>query len=417
MTATNPPDRTQITRRRSLFDPFGRIVDSVVPTVVGAVDVDEVLSRIDFDEVIARVDIDGVMARIDIDELLSRIDLDAFLAKLDVDALMARIDLDALVARVDIDAILGRVVLNDLLDRIDVDHLLDRIDIDRIMERVDLNALMGRLDLDAVMARIDIDAIVDRVDIDEIVQRADLAGIVAQSTRGITSSAIDLLRRQLTGIDTIVTRIGARIARRDPNLDPTAPPALLEQATSQPRRGGPSISGHYAGPIARLVAFSIDWFTLVFLFGVASAFTNWMINLLFSDNGSQIKLDSLWSAILLVLWAYAYFTVQLAFTGKTFGKAVVGLRVVRRDGKPLRPGQAAVRVLVLPFSILLLGLGLIGGILGRERRTLHDVAAGSTEVTDWGDRPAAIPSPLNHWLAAPAGRSVGRSRGASTCSG
>lgn len=398
MTEANPPDRNHNARRRSLFDPIGRIVDSVVPTVVGAVDVDNVVSRIDVDELLGRVDVDGVMARIDIDELLARIDLDAFLAKLDVDALMARIDVNQLVSRIDLDAILGRVVLNDLLDRIDVDHLLDRIDVDRIVQRADLNTLMGRVDLDAIMARIDIDAIVDRVDIDEIVQRADLAGIVAQSTRGITASTIDLIRRQITGIDTIVTRVAVRIVHRDPNLDPVAPPALLDEATPQPRRGGPSISGHYAGPIARLAAFSIDWFTIVFLFGVASVITGWMVNLLFSDNGSEIKLDSLWSAILLVVWAYAYFTVQLALTGRTFGKAVVGLRVVRRDGKPLRPGQAAVRVLVLPISILLLGLGLIGGVIGRERRTLHDVTAKSTEVTDWGDRPAAIPSPLNRWL-------------------
>ena len=37
-------------RRRSLFDPIGRIVDTVVPTVAGAVDVDDVVRRIDVDE-------------------------------------------------------------------------------------------------------------------------------------------------------------------------------------------------------------------------------------------------------------------------------------------------------------------------------------------------------------------------------
>ena len=398
MTEANPSDRNHNARRRSLFDPIGRIVDSVVPSVVGAVDVDDVVSRIDVDELLARVDVNALMTRIDVDALMSRIDIDAFLTRVDVDSLMARIDIDALMTRVDVDAILGRIVVNDLLDRIDVDHLLDRIDVDRIVQRADLNGLVGRVDLDAVMARIDIDAIVDRVDVDQIVQRADLAGIVAQSTRGITASTIDLVRRQITGIDTIVTRVAARVVHRDPGLDPTSPPALLEEASPQPRRGGPSISGHYAGPIARLAAFSIDWFSIVFLFGVASAITGWMINLLFRGDGSDIKLDSLWSAIIFVVWAYAYFAVQLALTGRTFGKAVVGLRVVRRDGKPLHAGQAAVRVLVLPFSILLLGLGLIGGVIGRERRTLHDVAATATEVTDWGDRPAAIPSPLNKWL-------------------
>jgi hypothetical protein len=85
-------------------------------------------------------------------------------------------------------------------------------------------------------------------------------------------------------------------------------------------------------------------------------------------------------------------------TGRTVAKAVVGLRVVRRDGSPLRVRQAVVRVLVLPISFILLGLGLIGAVFGRHRRTLHDLAAGSVEVIDWGDRPAALPTPLNNWL-------------------
>jgi hypothetical protein len=35
-----------------LFDPIGRIVDSVVPTVASAVDVDEVVRRVDVDDVV-----------------------------------------------------------------------------------------------------------------------------------------------------------------------------------------------------------------------------------------------------------------------------------------------------------------------------------------------------------------------------
>lgn len=37
-------------------------------------------------------------------------------------------------------------------------------------------------------------------------------------------------------------------------------------------------------------------------------------------------------------------------------------------------------------------------ILGRERRALHDVIAGSAVVYDWGDRPAQLPAPLTRWL-------------------
>ena len=422
-------------RRRSLFDPIGRIVDSVVPTVADAVDVDEVVRRVDVDAVVRRIDVDDVLTRvdvgalverIDVESVLSRIDVDALLRRIDVDALVGRvdvgalvdridvdallarvsvdgvlrrIDVDALVGRIDVDALLARVSVDDVLIRIDVDGLIRRVNINDVLDRMDVDHLLGRVDVDAVMSRVDIDAIVDRVDVDRIVQRADLAGVVAQSTRGITASTIDLVRRQLVGIDEIVTRVAARLVRRDPDTDPEGPPALVD--LPQPTRRvseRPSITGHYAGPVARIAAFGVDWFVMVFLFGTFTAMVSWMVNLLFGGDRADYTIAPIWSALFFAGWAFVYFMVPLALTGRTFGKAVVGLRVVGRDGVPLHAGHAIVRVLVLPLSIVLLGLGLVGAVFGRHRRTLHDIAAGSVEVIDWGDRPAALPTPLNNWL-------------------
>jgi uncharacterized RDD family membrane protein YckC len=237
------------------------------------------------------------------------------------------------------------------------------------------------------------------VDVAHIVQRADLAGIVAESTRGITGGLVDLVRRQLVGLDVIITRVAARLIRRDPTLDPKAPDALLNAAAAvaHPRRR-PSVTGRYAGPASRSVAMVIDFFTMLFLFSMATAVCAWTIDRLFGAHLSGGSLRGWASALLLGSWAFSYFAIPLAMTGRTFGKGVVGLRVVRRDGTPLLPGQAVVRTLVLPFSWLFLGLGLLGGVFGRERRTLHDVAARTTEVIDWGDRPAALPTPLARWI-------------------
>jgi uncharacterized RDD family membrane protein YckC len=237
------------------------------------------------------------------------------------------------------------------------------------------------------------------VDVAHIVQRADLAGIVAESTRGITGGLIDLVRRQLVGVDVIATRVAARLARRDPTLDPKAPEALLDAAAAvaHPRRR-PSVTGRYAGPVSRSVAMVIDFFTMLFLFSVATAIGAWTIDRLFGAHLSSGSLRGWASALVLTTWAFGYFAIPLAMTGRTFGKGVVGLRVVRRDGTPLLAGQAMLRTLVLPFSWLFLGLGLLGGVFGRERRTLHDVLAGTTEVIDWGDRPAALPTPLARWI-------------------
>ena len=392
-------DRSGNGRRRSLFDPIGRIVDSVVPTVADAVDVDDVVRRVDVDDVVRRIDVADVLARLDVAALVDRIDVDALLTRVRINEVLSRIDVDALLARVSVD---------EVLSRIDVDALIGRVDINGLLDRMDFDQLLGRVDLDAVMSRVDIDAIVDRVDVDRIVQRADLAGIVSQSTRGITASTIDLIRRQLVGVDEIITRVAARLVRRDPDTDPDGPPALVNlPQTTRRARDRPSITGHYAGPLARVAAFSLDWAVMLFLFGAFTAMVGWMFNLLFSGDRVDYTVAPIWSALLLGGWAFVYFMVPLALTGRTFGKAVVGLRVVGRDGAPLHVGAAVVRVLVLPLSIVLLGLGLLGAVFGRHRRTLHDVAARSVEVIDWGDRPAALPTPLNNWLIHRQQQSVG----------
>jgi uncharacterized RDD family membrane protein YckC len=283
-----------------------------------------------------------------------------------------------------------------MVRRVDIDDLLHRVDVDALVQRIDADALLARLDVDALMARVDVDAIVDRVDVDKIMQRADIAGVVAQSTRGITARTLDLARRQVAGVDEIITRVAARLVRRDPSLDPDGPTAL--QADLDAAQQAPSITGHYAGPVARALALTLDWVTMVFLFGVGTAIASWTIDLLVGDTARPWGLSTGWSGALLVGWAFVYFAVPTALTGRTFGKAVIGLRVVTSDGAPLPAFRVALRVVTLPLSFALFGLGLVGAVIGRRRRTLHDVTATSAVIIDWGDRPASIPNPLNNWL-------------------
>ncbi|MFZ4811958.1 MAG: RDD family protein [Ilumatobacteraceae bacterium] len=358
--ADNEEPERKNSKRRSVFDPLGRIMDTVVPSVTDAVDVDDIVRRID------------------VDELLSRVD---------VDELMQRIDVDALMARVDVEALLGRVDVNALVHRVDPNALLARIDVD---------ALMARIDVDELVARVDVDAIVDRVDVDKVMQRADIAGVVAQSTRGMTARTLDLARRQVAGVDEIITRLAARVLRRDPALELEGPPQL--EAEIELADQTPTITGHYAGPVARALALTLDWVTMVFLFGVGTAIASWTIDLLVGDTARTWGLSTGWSGALLVGWAFVYFAVPTALTGRTFGKAVIGLRVVTSDGAPLPAFRVALRVVTLPLSFALFGLGLVGAVIGRRRRTLHDVTATSAVIIDWGDRPASIPNPLNNWL-------------------
>ena len=70
--------------------------------------------------------------------------------------------------------------------------------------------------------------------------------------------------------------------------------------------------------------------------------------------------------------------------------AVVGIRVVGRDGGELTARRGVVRAMAFPLSFLLFGLGFVGIVVGRERRALHDVIAHTTVVYDWDARSARL---------------------------
>jgi uncharacterized RDD family membrane protein YckC len=66
-------------------------------------------------------------------------------------------------------------------------------------------------------------------------------------------------------------------------------------------------------------------------------------------------------------------------TGRTLGKQMMGLRVVRSDGSPLRFWRALFRALLCAsfFPALLLAL------VNRRNRGLEDVAFGTVVTYDW----------------------------------
>jgi uncharacterized RDD family membrane protein YckC len=145
----------------------------------------------------------------------------------------------------------------------------------------------------------------------------------------------------------------------------------------------PGAVGHYAGPVSRLAAYALDAVLVGALYSVVTAAVVWILELIVSQNFDASDLGSGASAILLTVWSYLYFAVPWAVSGRTPGMLVLGLRVVRRDGSPLDPGHAFLRALVVPLSLIPLGLGLIGIVVGREHRALHDVLAKTTVVYAW----------------------------------
>jgi uncharacterized RDD family membrane protein YckC len=157
-------------------------------------------------------------------------------------------------------------------------------------------------------------------------------------------------------------------------------PIPAEAVTSQ---------GHYAGAVSRFLAYVIDLFASSAVFALALAGISYVVKIVTGEQVSWNRQNIL-VVVLYVAWEFFYFGYSWAVSGRTFGMAVLGIRVVRADGAVAEPRRGVVRALVFPLSFLLFGLGFLGILVQRERRALHDLIAGTAVVYSWDARGARL---------------------------
>lgn len=148
--------------------------------------------------------------------------------------------------------------------------------------------------------------------------------------------------------------------------------------------------GHYAGVVSRGIAFLIDDFLSIALYTVAVAGGLWLLELVTEGDLTKDDIPGWLWALGLTIWLAIYFGYCWMASGKTPGKAVVGLRIVAGDGTPLSPGHALVRLVVYPISVLLWIVMAIAVAVGLRRRALHDRVADTAVVYDWDARAARL---------------------------
>ena len=316
---------------------FGAVVGPLVPPVVDIVDVD------------------GVLRRIDVDELLGRVDVDELLQRIDLNALLERVDLNALVERIDIDRIAQRV---------DPDALVDRVDVNRVLERVDTEAL---------------------------VERTELGALIARSTGGALTDLLDAVRSYCASLDLLLHGSVNRLLRRGSEVAPMLDsPAVVDPAHAAGTRvRNVALQRGSAGLVTRVLAFAIDMVIASVLFQVGLVLLSLILEVAIGEPW-MTRDHRLAAALAFWVWAFVYFAASTATVGRTFGMTLLGLKVVRADGREIHPLHAALRTLVLPLSFLLFGLGLLLGVLRPDRRTLHDLIAGTTVVYAWDARTARL---------------------------
>ncbi len=153
--------------------------------------------------------------------------------------------------------------------------------------------------------------------------------------------------------------------------------------------GWVSWQGHYAGSVSRFLAFVVDAAVSAGLFALGLAATSLVVQVVTGRSVSWTRTNIV-VAIIFVAWEFFYFGYSWAASGRSFGMAVLGVRVVRADGTALKPRQGIVRALAFPLSFLFCGLGFLGILAQREHRALHDLIAGTAVIYAWDARAARL---------------------------
>jgi uncharacterized RDD family membrane protein YckC len=145
--------------------------------------------------------------------------------------------------------------------------------------------------------------------------------------------------------------------------------------------------GRYAGFVTRLVAFIIDRVILSIVVFIIVLSIEWIVNafqinlLLFTEGGSW-ELSVAVTAVLYALLSLLYDIGFWLLVGQTPGKRVMGVRVVRTDGKRLKFGNALRRAIGYVVSAILF-VGYLWILFDNRRQGFHDKLAGTMVVYTW----------------------------------
>jgi len=156
-----------------------------------------------------------------------------------------------------------------------------------------------------------------------------------------------------------------------------------------PREARP-YQGKRAGVVTRSIAGAADLVVVVIV--MIAAYAGWATALFLARPRSFTFPDtrpSLAGGIgYLVLTLYL--AVAWASTGRTYGKRVMGLRVINRRGERMRPLPSLLRaILCVAFPI-----GLLWAAVSSQNRSLQDILLRTSVVHDWStQRPGRHPPP------------------------
>ena len=137
-----------------------------------------------------------------------------------------------------------------------------------------------------------------------------------------------------------------------------------------------------AGPAVRAYAWLMD----IVIVGILTILSSLLLGMLGKAGKGPLMVTSF-----LLYWGYPVMC-EVYFNGRTLGKHVTGLAVVRKDGLPVGWRESSIRslLMVADFMPFLYMAGLLSMLCDRHFRRLGDLMAGTLVV--YREKPVVLPS-------------------------
>lgn len=133
-----------------------------------------------------------------------------------------------------------------------------------------------------------------------------------------------------------------------------------------------------AGLANRVFAFGIDSLLMLILMGLVSLVFS---ILSFTQSSGEIAKTGIPLGLFIVFFGYHLFQEWL-WNGKTVGKALFNIRVVRNNGQPIGFWESMGRNLLRILDVYASGIGLLCMMFNRSEKRFGDYVAGTIVVND-----------------------------------
>ena len=214
--------------------------------------------------------------------------------------------------------------------------------------------------------------------------------VVQSQSTGLIEEILEEIRERMVSLDVAL----ARRLRRPPVAVPPFRAAYLRARPTLALVAGAerTMAGQYAGFASRSLAAAVDLTLLMVVLSLATTFINSLLSLFnveallgrFLPAGGLPEVASVGAAGLTgMLLIIGYGVISWSLNGQTIGDFLLGVRVVRTDGRRVSFGRAIARMFGSYVAGLALFIGFLWPLVDGRRQGWHDKIAGTVVVYDW----------------------------------